>query len=380
MPRALVIGAGIGGLSAAIGLKQTGWDVAVYEQAPELREVGAGLSLWTNAVKVLRKLGVGEAVEAASATIHQSELRSWRGRLLLATDFGTLNRRLGAPSVGIHRSDLQARLVDALGREHIHFGMTCASYTQDEKGANARFAEGDEVRGQILVGADGIKSQVRNQLLGPEPLRYAGYTAWRGVGVITHPNVPLGMTVLAIGRGSQAGLLPIDGGRTYWFATANVPAGEAAGPGGHKVDLLARFQDWYPAIPAAIEATDESAILRNDIVDRPPVRKWTDGRVALLGDAAHPTTPNLGQGACQAIESAWVLAKSLANAESAPAGLVTYEQARFDRTAVITNQSWRLGKVFAYENPLKCWLRNRLFGLLDGLTVRQTEKLIGVEV
>jgi 2-polyprenyl-6-methoxyphenol hydroxylase-like FAD-dependent oxidoreductase len=110
------------------------------------------------------------------------------------------------------------------------------------------------------------------------------------------------------------------------------------------------------------------------------MRKWTDGRVALLGDAAHPTTPNLGQGACQAIESAWVLAKSLANAESAPAGLGTYEQARFDRTAEITNQSWRLGKVLAYENPLKCWLRNRLFGLLGGLTVRQTEKLIGVEV
>ncbi len=380
MPRAVVIGGGIGGLTAAIALQQTGWDVAVYERAPELREVGAGITLWTNALKVLRKLGVGEAVEAVSAPIRQSEVRSWRGRLLMQTDFSYLNRKLGAPTVGVHRADLQAKLADHLGREHIHLGMTCVAYNQDEKGVNALFAEGDEVRGAILVGADGIKSLVRNQLLGPEPLRYAGYTAWRGVGLIDRPEVPLGLTVLAMGRGSQVGMLPIGRGRTYWFATANVPAGGEDGPGGHKPELMKRFGDWYAAIPAVIEATPESGIIRNDIFDRPPVRKWTDGRVTLLGDAAHPTTPNMGQGACMAIESAYVLAKSLANAADAPAGLLAYEGARFDRTAMITNQSWKFGKMFAYENPVKCWFRDRLFGLAGGLAVKQTEKVIGVEV
>lgn len=380
MPRAVVIGAGIGGLTAAIALKQTGWDVAVYERAPEVREVGAGLTVWTNAVKVLRKLGVGDAVESVSAPIARSELRSWRGKILISNDFGKLGRKLGAPSIGIHRADLQAKLADALGREHIHLGMTCVSYTQDEKGANALFAEGDEVRGQILVGACGIKSLVRQQLLGPEPPRYAGYTAWRGVALIDRPEVPLGVTVVATGRGSQVGMLPIGGGRTYWFASANVPAGEAAGSGGHKADLLDRFKDWWPAFPAAVEATPAEAILRNDIVDRPPVRKWTDGRVTLLGDAAHPTTPNLGQGACQAIESGYVLARCLREAETAEAGLVVYERSRFDRTAAITNQSWQFGKLFAYENPVKCWLRDRLFGLLGGFAARTTEKIIGVEV
>jgi 2-polyprenyl-6-methoxyphenol hydroxylase-like FAD-dependent oxidoreductase len=379
MLRAVVIGAGIGGLTAAIALKRTGWDVSVHERAPELREVGAGITLWTNAVKVLRKLEVGAAVESVSAPLRLSELRSWRGKLLVQTDFGTLCDRLGAPSIGIHRADLQAKLADALGREHIHLGMTCVAYSQDEKGVNVLFAEGDEVRGHILVGADGIKSLVRNQLLGPEPLRYAGYTAWRGVGHIDRPEVPLGVTVLAMGRGSQVGMLPIGGGRTYWFATANVPAG-GDGPGKHKGELLARFGDWWPAFPAVVEATPEEAILRNDIVDRPPVRKWTDGRVTLLGDAAHPTTPNLGQGACQAIESAWVLAARLSEAETAQAGLLAYEQARFDRTAKITNESWKLGKIFAYENPLKCWLRDRLFALLGGASVRHTERIIGVEV
>ena len=380
MPKAVIVGAGIGGLTAAIALKQAGWDVAVYERAPELREVGAGITLWTNAVKVLRKLGVGEAVEAASATIRQSEARTWRGRLLLRTDFGSLYEKLGAPTIGIHRADLQAKLADSLGREHITFGTTCVGYTTDEKGANALFAEGDDVRGQILVGADGIKSLVRNQMLGSEPPRYAGYTAWRGVGIIDRPEVPLGVTLLVMGRGSQAGIVPIGGGRTYWFATANVPAGGEDAVGGHKGGLLKRFGDWYPVLAAVIEATPESAILRNDIVDRPPVRHWTEGRVTLLGDAAHPTTPNMGQGACMAIESALVLAKCLRAAEKPEAGLNAYEQARFDRTAMITNQSWKLGQVFAYENPLKCWLRDRFFGLIGGLAVKQTEKLIGVEV
>jgi FAD-dependent urate hydroxylase len=380
MPRAVVIGAGIGGLAAAIALKQTGWDVAVYERSPELREVGAGITLWTNAVKVLRKLGVGDAVEAVASPLRKSELRSWRGHLLVGTDFTRLGEKLGAPTVGIHRADLQAKLADALGREHIHLGMTCVAYNQDEKGATALFAEGDEARGQILVGADGIKSLVRQHLLGVEQPRYAGYTAWRGVGLIDRPEVPLGVTVLAMGRGSQVGILPIGGGRTYWFATANVPARETAGPGGNKADLLARFKDWWPAIPAAMEATADSAIIRNDIFDRPPVRKWTDGRVTLLGDAAHPTTPNMGQGACQAIESGYVLAKCLKEAETAEAGLLAYEQSRFDRTAKITNESWKLGRMFAYENRLKCWLRDRMLGLIGGLSVRFTEKIIGVEV
>lgn len=159
-----------------------------------------------------------------------------------------------------------------------------------------------------------------------------------------------------------------------------MPPGGAAGPDGHKAELLKRFADWWPAFPAAVEATPDAAIIRNDIFDRPPVGTWVAGRVALLGDAAHPTTPNLGQGACQAIESAYVLARSLKRADTADAGLRAYEQARFDRTAQITNESWQLGKLFAYENPLACWLRDRAFGLLGGLSLRRTEKLIGVEV
>lgn len=380
MPRAVVIGGGIGGLTAGSALSQAGWDVVVCERAPEIREVGAGITLWANAVKVLRKLGVGDALAAVSHPLQTSALRTWRGKLLARTDFVRMHERLGVPSVGVHRADLQAVLADALGRDRIRLGMECVGYTQDAAGATARFADGREERGDVLIGADGIRSAVRGQLLGDEPLRYAGYTAWRGVGQIDRPEVPLGVTVLAMGRGSQVGMLPIGRARTYWFATANVPAGEADPPGGHKAALLARFGDWYPPFPAAVEATPEEAIIRNDILDRPPVKRWSDGRATLLGDAAHPTTPNLGQGACQAIESAFVLAKHLAGATDVPAALRAYEQARFERTAFITNRSWALGKVFAYESWWANRLRDLFFRGFGWLAVRDTEKLLGVDV
>lgn len=379
MPRAVVIGGGIGGLTAGIALRRAGWDVTVYERAPELREVGAGISLWTNAVKVLRRLGVGPAVEAAAHPITRSEIRSWRGRLLGVTDFVALNAKLGAPTVGVHRADLQAALADALGRDRLRLGAECVGYEHDAGGATARFADGRTDRADVLVGADGLKSAVRRQMLGDDPPRYAGYTAWRSVGLIDRPEVPPGVTFVAMGRGSQVGLLPIGKGRTYWFATANVPTG-GDGPGDHHTELLKRFADWYPAVPAAIAATPPGAVVRNDILDRPPVRRWTDGRVALLGDAAHPTTPNLGQGACQAIESGRVLARHLTGAADVPAALVAYAESRFARTARVTNRSWTLGKVLALESGWACWVRDRAFGLLSPMMVRDIERLVGVEV
>lgn len=376
--RAVVIGGGIGGLTAAIALNRAGISAAVYERAPELREVGAGITLWTNALKVLRKLGVGPAVEERSTPLRQSELRTWRGEVLSEMDLSDLEARFGAPTVGIHRGDLQAALADHLGRGNITLGAACVGYTKDAGGVTARFADGREVRGEFLIGADGLHSAVRTQLLGPQRPRYSGYTAWRGVGLIDRPEVPVGKTLLAMGRGSQCGYLPIGGGQTYWFATANLPAGRKDGPAGAKAALLTLFGDWYAPIPAVVEATPDDAILRNDIFDRPPVKKWTDGRVTLLGDAAHPTTPNLGQGACMAIESAWVLAECLKT--DGVSGLTAYEQKRFARTAEVTNRSWSLGKMFAVESRLGCWLRDRAFALFRGEGVKLTHKLAGVEL
>lgn len=375
-PRALIIGGGIGGLTAAIALQRHGITSTVYERAPELREVGAGITLWTNATRVLHRLGISDQVEAVATPLRHSELRSWRGRLLSAMDLGALQTKFAHPTVGIHRADLQTTLADHFGRERISLGAACVGYHQDDSGVTARFADGREARGDILIGADGIKSAVREQLVGPETLRYRGCVAWRGVGIIDRPEVPLGSSLVAVGPRKHFGYLPIGGGRTYWFATDNQPAGGTDTPGRTKATLLDLFANWYRPIPAVIDATDESAILRGDIIDRKPITRWGEGRMTLLGDAAHPTTPFLGQGACMAIESAWVLAECLSAAVDPVSGLREYERKRFARTAHITNTSWTLGRLFTLESRFLNWSRDRLFGNLPGGGAGFTERLV----
>lgn len=380
MTRALIIGGGIGGLTSAIALRQVGLDVSVFERSSELREVGAGLTLWTNAIKCLRTLGVGSAIETLGTAFTQSEVRSWRGKRIVDSDLSEISSRLGAPTIGIHRADLQKALAAALPAQCIHFDATCSGFSQDASGVTAQFANGRQERGDLLIGADGIHSHIRTQMHGEQQPRYAGYYAWRGVGAIDHPAVPNHLTLMAIGRGSQFGIVPISRGKTYWFATMNGPGGGIDQRGQTKAFLLQRYRDWYAPIPAVIEATDESAIIRNDIIDRKPFTRWGEGRVTLLGDAAHPTTPNLGQGACMAIEDAIVLARSLQNGDDVAVALRHYENKRYERTAMITNRSWKIGKVLAWEGRWSCTLRDWLMRRMKRTMLKQTIQLIDVDI
>ena len=379
--RVLIIGGGIGGLAAAVGLRQAGFTAAVYERAPEVTEVGAGLTVWTNAVRALARLGVGPAVEKVATPLRTSELRTWRGKLLAEMDLARIGEKYGFPSVGVHRADLLQALAAACGPGVVTLKSTCTAFTHDADGVTVRFADGRTDRGDLLIGADGLRSCVRTLLHGSHRPRYAGYTAWRAVARVDRPEVPVGVTVMAVGRGSQFGFLPIGNGRTYWFCTANVPEGERDVPGTVKAKLLARFAGWYAPVPAVIEATDEAAILRNDVLDRPPAPAWGTGRVTLLGDAAHPTTPNLGQGACMAIEDAVALARSLVTAPHDPvAALRAYERERIPRTAFVTNQSWRLGRWLAKESRLMCAVRDTMVKWSRSRILADTERLIGADV
>jgi 2-polyprenyl-6-methoxyphenol hydroxylase-like FAD-dependent oxidoreductase len=207
----------------------------------------------------------------------------------------------------------------------------------------ARFADGTSARGACLIGADGIHSAVRAQVLGPEPPRYAGYTCCRGIVAYQSGWFPPGWFVQGLGDGARYGLTHTGRDRVYWWATFNAPEGSTDAPGGRKRELLDRYAGWAPPIGAVLAATDEAAILRNDIVDRPSVAPWGVGPVTLLGDAAHPMTPNMAQGACQAVEDAIVLANCLAAAGAAEPALRAYEARRQERTALVVAQSWLIG-------------------------------------
>ncbi len=308
-----IIGGGIGGLATASALQRQGIEVAVFERNPELREIGAGLTLWANGVQVLRQLGLADALMAVSAHLTHFECWSRRGKRLGSMRLDTIERRVGAPNLGIHRADLLRLLAGAVDPESIHVHARCVSFQSEQGTVISHFADGQQQQADLLVGADGLYSVIREQLLGKQQPRYSGYTCWRGVALFEDAHVSPGISSETWGQGQRFGMLPIGNGRVFWYATLNCPAGEQDRTGERKARLSQLFDGWREPIGRLLEATDEEAILRNDIFDRRPVHHWGSGRVTLLGDAAHPPTPNLGQGACQALEDALALADCLAD-------------------------------------------------------------------
>ena len=355
-----MIGGGIGGLAAACALQRAGMRVTVFERNHELREVGAGLTLWANAVQVLQELGLASEIAAVSAPLTHFECWSWRGKRLGSMPLDSIEKAMGAANIGIHRADLLRLLAGTLAPGTVQVDAHCVGFTQEEEGVTSHFADGQHHHADVLVGADGLHSVIRTQELGQRPPRYSGYTTWRGVAPLEDAQVSPGISSETWGRGLRFGMFPIGNGRVAWYATRNCPAGGQDRPGERKSVLQRLFHDWRAPIEQLIEATDEAAILRNDIFDRKPVRHWGSGRVTLLGDAAHPPTPNLGQGACQALEDVLILARCLGNARECTGALRAYEASRMKRSAAIIKQSYRFGRIGQWENPLLCSLRDAL--------------------
>jgi 2-polyprenyl-6-methoxyphenol hydroxylase-like FAD-dependent oxidoreductase len=344
--RVLVIGGGIGGLATTIALRQRGIETVVCERAGALREVGAGITLWSNAIRCLRELGVATEIIALGAKLHRAEIRTSAGRVLSATDVDPLAAKIGEPCVMLHRAELLAALASKV--PDLKLGAECVAI--DDEGA--RFADGHVERADVIVGADGIHSVVRKQLFPAVVPRYSGYTGWRGI--VPFADVD-GVALEWWGRGRRFGIVPIGGGRVYWFATANQLAGV------QHTRLRELFGDWQAPVPEIVGRM--TAVLQNDIYDLPPTRAWSHGRTVLLGDAIHATTPNLGQGAAMALESALALARALEAERSVEAAFARYTAERQRRTAWITRQSWRIGQVGQVENRVGVAVRNAVVGM-----------------
>lgn len=369
--KAIIIGGGIGGLAAAIGLRNAGVEVELFERAAEPGEVGAGLTLWANALRALEQIGAGDLLGPISTPDMQAGIRSADGTLLAGAANPGQNAGL---AFVVHRAELHAALMGRLDPACVSFGRTFVSLEQDDAGVTAHFADGGAARADLLIGADGIRSQVRALLHGDVPPSYAGYTAWRAVVPFEPARLLPGESW---GHGARFGQVPLRDGRVYWFATQSTPAGGRS-PEGERAALLRIFAGWHDPIPALIAATPEEAILRHDIYDRPPLARWGAGRVTLLGDAAHPMTPNMGQGACQAIEDAAVLVRELRQGGDLVAALRRYEARRIPRTAAVVRQSRRIGAVGQWRHPLAVRLRDRLLRAAPpDLTQRQISAVVG---
>ena len=351
--RALITGAGIGGLTAAIALRRAGLEVEVYERAPRLAEVGAGISLWVNALACLSALGLADEILRSSVAYDGAGLRTPDGARVGSVSVEHLKRRFPVPIVVLHRAELMDILHHAFGTAQLHLGKTLVTFRDDGGSVHAEFSDGTSANGDVLVGADGLHSQVRSTIHGNRPPRYAGCTAWRGVVSFNQARVEATETW---GRGNIFGQVPMSEGRVYWYATQNGP------PDGKNADekaaLLNLFGKWHAPIPALLEAADPASILRNDIYDRPPLRWWGRGRATLLGDAAHPMTPYLGQGGCQAIEDALALARALPSGKAVEEALRAYERARIPRSTMFVKRSKAVGRMAQAANPVLVALRN----------------------
>ncbi len=354
--RVLIIGGNFAGLAAALALRRVGIEAVVFERSSAIRGIDAGVVIQITAMKALKKLGLLEHVRAiAGSPIKAIDIKSPRGQLLATIPQSHIGLELGTPGYVVHRAEYIAMLARQFeGTEVIQLNAHYTGFEQDTEGVTVRFADGREERGAVLLGADGIHSAVRKQVLGDEPLRYAGYTAWRAMPTFT--DAVLDPTILQqfSGQGQIFGIYPAKD-RCYWFAGNGNDA-----PVGRKQELLDLFKGWPAPIEALLAVTEEAAILRNDVYDRKPRGDhWGTGRVTLAGDAAHPTTPTLGQGAGMAIEDGVVLAKELALAgdlddyAAVVNALHAYERNRIPRTTAIVNESWQLSNNVLVTNPLR---------------------------
>lgn len=365
--RVVVIGSGIAGLSTAIALRKVGIEVALYERAPELREVGAGISLWANALRALDRLGALDAVRAVSLKMTFSEIRGRDGhRPLITLDAAGMEKWSGLPELVrmVHRADLVGALAALLPPGVARYGHECVAVEDFENRPRVRFANGHTDEADAVVGADGIHSVVRAALFGPEPPRYAGYTAWRGI--CPRPSsVEVGSIGEWWGRGKRVGVVTIPGDRVYWFAVENSPPNLRAAD--EREHLAKSFAGWAKPAEELFAATPPDRVIRGDILDRPPTRVWSKGRVGVIGDAAHPTTPNLGQGGCMALEDAVVLARHFAGTSGPARAWAAFTAERAPRTGSVVRESWTFGRLAQKRGRLTCWLRDTALGLFGPL-------------
>ncbi|MBW3466636.1 FAD-dependent monooxygenase [Arthrospiribacter ruber] len=348
-----IIGAGIGGLTTALTLKRKGLDVEVFEGSAAIKPVGAGINIANNAMQVFQKLGIQGKIESAGNRMSKMKITDSQLKPLSVVDLSEYEQKYGVSSFAIHRGELQKILAEEVGYEHIRLSKRLVSIEKKEL-FKLTFEDDSTITSKIVIGADGIKSVVRNQLFSENTLRDASQSCWRGICEIDLPEKYHNELNEAWGRGKRFGFVKLSGKKVYWYALANSKNIKT-----DEINLVNLFDEFHKDIPAIISSTAKDQIIINDIFDLKPIYKWHRENVCLIGDAAHATTPNLGQGACQAVEDAYVLGKLIDDGFTMENSFEEYERLRQKKAHSIVNMSWTVGKMAHIDSRYGVWMRNK---------------------
>jgi FAD-dependent urate hydroxylase len=352
---AIVIGAGMGGLTTGIALQQAGYTVKIYDRVSALRPAGAAISLWSNGVKVLNHLGLAKEIASIGGQMDRMAYYSHTGEALNDFSLLPLIEQVGQRPYPVARSELQQMLLQAFGAENVQLGTTCVDVKQDADSVTALFEDGSSATGDVLVAADGTHSRLRPYVLGhPLDRRYVGYVNWNGLVPATEDLAPKTSWVLYVGEHKRASLMPIAGDRFYFFFDVPLSKEEAQNAGEIRAELEHFFVGWAAPIQALIQRLEPDKTNRVLIHDIEPLATLVRGRVALLGDSAHGTAPDLGQGGSQAIEDAFVLTNYLKTTTLSVAdALKRYEAERKDRVADIITRAHKRADMIHGKDPDK---------------------------
>lgn len=346
-----IIGGGIAGLTFARCLSNSDYDIHIFEKKPVFGEIGAAISVFPNALCVMDEIGLLNSVLGTSGKFENVYLKKDSGSILSKSSPSS-----DYPVICIHRADLRKILLtDIKASLHINSGVKNFK-NLDDGTVEVVFENGNSSVFDAVIGADGLHSVTRKHVINDQKPIFRGYNIWRGV---VKTNFDIGYASETYGKGQRVGIVPIKNGVYGWWATCNEEFLQDDSPEGTKPKLKRLFGDWHYPIPELIKNTE--VILKNSLSDRIPQKGWAKGNIILIGDAAHPTTPNLGQGGCMAIEGAYLLAKCIGKYGLSSKAYSIYEKYQFPRSKEIVNESLKLGKIGQTANPALIALRNFFF-------------------
>ncbi|MFC6999489.1 FAD-dependent monooxygenase [Rufibacter roseus] len=373
-----IIGGGIAGLSTAIALQKIGLSTTIFDAAPKFEPVGAGLALAANAIKGFLRLGIAEEVISKGNCLNGFHIFDANGKLINRTDSRAMSQKYGLDNFVIHRASLHQVLVAQLPQNSMRAEKKAIRADQTAKGVTVHFQDNTSATFDYVIVADGINSLLRQQLLPSSKPRYAGYTCWRGV--IDNPGHQAQYASETWGRAGRVGWTPLADNKIYWFACVNSPQNNPKMKAMEAEDLQRHFHGYHSPISSLFAHTKPDQLLWHDIYDLKPIQNFAFQNILFIGDAAHATTPNMGQGACQAVEDAVVFADELQKDFDFPAAAQRFEQRRIPRTHWITRQSRFLGEVAQSSNPFFISLRNfGLRNLPNWVNEKQLEKVYSVD-